>query len=262
RGHPTSIQEETDLAARLLPDDVFQTTREALHVLVDGRLPPLPVAALRRGDTPLIAMRPIVRVLRLPEIRCVHVTRSGHATVLAISGDDLSNTRREAEQVAALLGASPEIGDAPTRAALRSAAHDAVLHVATHGGSGSDGSAALKLADGPVSALEISARRIAPSLAVLSACDAAISDDPELAGSLGAGFLGAGSPHAVATLGRIFDAGAPEIATQFYRADGVADPVRALQAVQSRLVKTDNVDWPYFAVFGPDVCSEDVPEPR
>lgn len=261
RGHPTRVQAASDLAARLLPDKVFGTTRAALHVLIDGRLAPLPVAALRRGGTPLVAMRPIVQVLRLPETRCVHVTRSGHATVLATLGGKLSHTREEAEQVAALLGATSEIGDAATRAALRAAGHDAVLHVAAHGDVGPD-SAALVLADGPMSALEISVSRIAPSLAVLSACDAATSKDPELAGSLVAGFLGAGSQHVVATLSGIHDASAPEITTGFYRAGGVADPVRALARVQSELAETTNVDWPFFVVFGPDVCSGDVNESR
>jgi tetratricopeptide (TPR) repeat protein len=256
RGHPTDVEVASQLAALLLPDDVFRETRESLHVVVDGQLPPLPVAALRRGGTPLVAMRPIVRELRLPETRCVHVTRSGHATVLAYAGGDLSSTRREAEQVAPLLRAIPEIEGAATKAALLSAAHDAVLHVATHGKPGVDG-ATLKLADGEVSALEISARRIAPSLAVLSVCDAAVSDVPEFAGSLVAGFLGAGSQHVVATLSGISDDNAPEIATKFYRAGGVADPVRALARVQSELAKTSNVDWPHFVVFGPDVCPED-----
>jgi hypothetical protein len=102
--------------------------------------------------------------------------------------------------------------------------------------------------------------RRAPSLVVLSACDAAVSADSdfELAGSLASGFLGAGSQHVVATLGQITDSGAPEISTRFYRA-GVADPARALAAVQAELAKTGNRDWPYFAVFGPDVCPEGAP---
>jgi hypothetical protein len=258
RSRPTDVKVASAVAARLLPDDVFRETPDSLHVVVDGQLPPLPVAALRRGDTPLVALRPIVRELRLPETRCVHVTRSGHATVLADTDGNLPSTRREAEQVARLLQATPEIDGDATKAALLSAAHDAVLHVATHGKPGVDG-ATLKLADGEVSALEISARRIAPSLVVLSACDAAVSDAPEFAGSLVAGFLGAGSQHVVATLSAINDDTAPEITAMFYRAGGVADPVRALAKVQSELAKTSNVDWPQFVVFGPDVCPEDAP---
>lgn len=260
RGHPTGVELGSRLGALLLPDGVFRETREVLHVLVDGKLKGLPVVALRRGATPLIAMRPIVRVLRLPETRCVHVARSGHTTVLGVPDAKIPKARTEAEQVAGLLHTTSKTGAAATKDALLAARNDAVLHVAAHGMVGMDG-AALVLADGEVSALEISARQLAPSLAVLTACDGATSDDSELAGSLAAGFLGAGSQHVVATLRPISDAGALEISTKFYSAGGVADPARALATVQSVLAKTGNTDWPNIAVFGPDVCPEDGPNP-
>jgi tetratricopeptide (TPR) repeat protein len=262
RGHPTTeVKRASALGALLLPDVFFRKTPEVLHVVVDGRLGGLPVAALRHGATPLIAMRPIVRVLRLPKTRCVHVTRSGAATVLAPPDAKLPNAAREAEQVAALLHTTSKIGAAATKAALFAAADDRVLHVAAHSTIGMDG-ASLVLADGDVSALEILARPRAPSLAVLSACNTATSNDLdlELAGSLAAGFLGAGSQHVVATLQSVSDAGALEISTRFYSANGVADPARALATVQAELVQTPNIDWPYFAVFGPDVCLGDGPD--
>jgi hypothetical protein len=260
RGQPTDVQLATTAAARLLPNDVFRTTREALHVLIDGQIAGLPVAALRRRGVPLVAMRPIVNVLRLPEVGCVHVMRTGHATVLGDPSGKHPAMQKEAEQVASLLDASAAVGGAATRGALRAAAHDAVLHVASHGHIGGD-RAVLELADGDISALEISALQVAPSLAVLSACDAAVPADEhdfELADTLVAGFLGAGSQHVVATLSGVSDAGAPEVSTRFYRAGGRDNPVRALAAAQSELAKTDNVAWPSFAVFGPDVCPEDV----
>ena len=259
RGQPTTdVKRASDLGAWLLPDDAFRATREVLHVLVDGQLAGLPVAALRQGGTPLIALRPIVRVLRLPESRCVPMARPGHATVLGAPDATLPNAQQEAEQVAGLLHTTSKTGAAATSDALVDAKNDAVLHVAAHGTIGMDG-AAIRLADRDVSALEISALRVAPSLAMLSACDAATADDLELAGSLAAGFLGAGSQHVVATLRPITDAGALEISTRFYREGGVADPARALEAVQSALVKSGNVDWPYFTVFGPDVCLDGTP---
>jgi CHAT domain-containing protein len=201
-----------------------------------------------------------VRVLRLPETRCVHVARSGHATVLGAPDAKIPKARTEAEQVAELLHTTSKTGAAATKDALFAARNDAVLHVAAHGVVGMDG-AAIVLADGEVSALEISARQVAPLLTVLTACDAATSEDSELAGSLAAGFLGAGSQHVVATLRPISDAGAPEISMKFYSAEGVADPARALAAVQAELAKTSNTDWPNIAVFGPDVCPEDAPAP-
>jgi len=265
RSHPTDVKLASDLGTLLLPDDSFRKTREVLHVLVDGQLGGLPVAALRHGTTTLIEIRPIVRVLRLPETRCAHVTRSGAATVLAGPDDPngkLPNARKEAEQVAELLHTTRKVGAAATSDALFAAANNGVLHIAAHGAIKREG-AVLILADREVSALEISARRRAPSLVVLSACDAATASDREfeLAGSLVSGFLGAGSQHVVGTLRPITDAGALQISTRFYRAKGVADPARALAAVQSELAKThENIDWPYFTVFGPDVCLGDAPD--
>jgi tetratricopeptide (TPR) repeat protein len=258
RGRSTDIELASALGDLLLPDESFRTTPEVLHVVLDGQLGGLPMAALRRGDTPLITMRPVVRLLRLPETHCVDVSRSGHATVLAAPDAKLPNAVAEAEQVAGLLSTAAlhvtrEIGAGATSAALRAAKYDAVLHVAAHGTLGMDG-AALVLADREVPALEISALQVAPSLAVLSACNGAESDDQELAGSLAAGFLGAGSQHVVTTLRSVSDADALEISTRFYREGGVANPVRALAAVQSVLAKTNKREWPLWTVFGLDVC--------
>jgi CHAT domain-containing protein len=256
-GDPRYATQASDLGTLLLPDASFRATQDVLHVIIDGRLAGLPVAALRRGAKTLIEMRPITRVLRLPETRCVPAVSSGHATVLAAPNPDIPNARTEAEQVAALLHTT---SDAATKAALLAAGGDAVLHVAAHAVVGNDG-AAIQLADGEVSALEISARQLAPSLAVLSVCSAATSIDSELAGSLAAGFLAAGSQHVVATLQSITDSGALDVTTRFYRSGGVADPPRALQAAQIALMKT-RADWQYFVAFGSAVCREDALDRR
>lgn len=267
RGHSRDIEPASELGALLLPDRSFRATRDVLHVLIDGRLDAVPVAALRRGGKALIEMRPIVRMLWLPETRCVHAGGSGHATVLADPRNNLEKARTEGEEVARLLDATSKFGTAATKfgtaatkAALFDAAHDAVLHVAAHATTGKDGT--ILLADLEVSALEISAGQVAPALAVLSTCNAATSEDTELAGSLAAGFLAAGSQHVVATLRPVTDDGALDISKRFYLADGVADPARALEAVQAELMHTSNVDWPYFTVFGPDVCAENAPDHR
>ncbi|HEY0476699.1 MAG TPA: CHAT domain-containing protein [Kofleriaceae bacterium] len=261
RGRATDAVLASTLGALFVPDDAFRQTREVLHVLVDGRLQGFPVAALRHGTTLLLEMRPIVHLLRLPESPCVQVNRSGHATVLADPDGKSQDMRAEAEQVAGLLHTASETGPAATKSALLAAAHDSVLHVAAHGAIGTNSGAVVLAGKEEVSALEISALRLAPSLVVLSACDAARSHelDSELAGSLVAGFLGAGSQQVVATLRPVSDRGAPEITTKFYRAGGVADPALALARVQRDLAKTANADWPYFAVFGPDVCTKGAP---
>jgi tetratricopeptide (TPR) repeat protein len=259
--HPTNAVQAAALGARLLPEDAFRTTSETLHVVLDGRLAELPVAALRRGGAPLITFRPVVRHFRLPETPCIRVIRSGHATVLGDPRGDLDSARSEVERIAALLGATSKTGAAATKAALFAATNNAVLHVATRATRGVDGPG-LELADADVSALEISASHLAPSLAVLSSCDAATAneDDTELAGSLIAAFLSSGSQHVVATLLSVSDRDAFEVSTRFYRAGGVTDPVRALQAAQRQLLETSNVAWPQYTVFGPDVCLGDAPD--
>jgi CHAT domain-containing protein len=178
--------------------------------------------------------------------------------VLGDPRGDLQGARTEADQVAALLGTTSKTGSAATKAALFAAASDAVLHVAAHAGRGLDGPG-LQLAGGDVSALEISANHVAPSLAVLSSCDAAAAndDDIELASSLIAAFLSSGSQHVVATLLSVSDHEALDVSIRFYHAGGVTDPVRALQAAQRELLQTSNIAWPQYAVFGPDVCPDD-----
>lgn len=259
--HPNNVAQAAALGALLLPDDTFRATSESLHVVLDGRLAELPVAALRQGTTPLIAFRPIIRHLRLPETRCARVTRSGNATVLGDPRGDLPGARIEAEQIAGLLHTTSKTGAAATKTALFAAENDAVLHVATHLAPGVDGPA-LELADSDVSALEILARRRAPSLVVLSSCDAVAKKpgDNELASSLIASFLASGSQHVVATLLSVEDQYALDVMKGFYRADGVRSPARALQAAQLELLGTDNKAWPQFTVFGPDVCLEDAPD--
>ena len=104
-------------------------------------------------------------------------------------------------------------------------------------------------------ALEIAARRLAPSLVVLSTCIGAVPPRGDLAGSLAAAFVAAGADQVVATLRPVDDDGARELARRFYAAGGVDDPVRALADAQAALALTPNAEWPQFAVFGTDVCS-------
>jgi tetratricopeptide (TPR) repeat protein len=258
RGHPTKPEGAAALGALLVPAEDFRATQEALNVIVDGRLGSLPVPALRYGGIPLAHQRPIVRLLRLPEVPCAPAAPAGHATVIGNPTGDLYNAQIEAAQVAAQLGTTSVTGPAATKAALFAARGDAVLHLATHGALGANGMALVLAGHETVSAMEISARQLGPSLVVLSACDSATSSeqDLEFAGSLASGFLAAGSQRVVATLQSVADIGAFAVSTRFYEAGGVADPARALARVQAELANTSNTTWPYFAVFGSDVCSE------
>lgn len=287
QGRPSDAELAEHLGALLLPEDAFRKTSEVLHVVLDARLAGLPVAALRHRTGLLIKKRPIVYSLRLPERHCEPVDRKGRATVLGdppINHPGLSrlpDAGMEIREVAeslrttSKLEATSKTGTEATKAALFDAAGDAVLHVVTHGTATHDTAtrdtvdtdprtrgAGLVLADGEVYAMEIPLQRVAPSLVFLAACDGATSPGiPELSGSLVAGFLSAGSQHVIAMLGEVSDEGGRKISTSFYRADGVADPPRALFKVLAALAEaenTENTDWAKVVVFGPQVCTAGV----
>lgn len=219
----------SELGAWLIPDDAFRTTRDALYIILDGKLDNLPIAGLRRAGQPLGALRPLAWLLRLPEARCIAVSPPGRATVIGYAAasptgqpTDLARppipaAELEADQVAELLGTTSATGVRATSAALFAASGDAVLHVATHAGIRADDTAndaALTL-DRELPAFEILAHRVGPALAVLSVCNAARAADDERAGSLAAAFLGAGSRHVVATMGSVNDEPAREVAIRF-----------------------------------------------
>jgi hypothetical protein len=246
----------TELGDRLLPADTFDHPGETLHVLLDGLIADWPIAALRRRGQILPAVRPIVRHQRIPETPCIRPTRSGHSTVLANSVTELPGlpaAEHEAHEVALLLHTAAVVREAATSSALFAATADSVLHLALHTRVDAGGGA-LRLSDRVVYGPEISARGLGPSLAVLLTCKSAQSKDGEL--SLATAFLAAGSAQVVATLRDIDDRKTPELARRFYAAGGVRDPVRALAKVQAELSEPSahNGDWPYFAVFGDDVC--------
>jgi tetratricopeptide (TPR) repeat protein len=252
---PTEPTLAAELGARLVPAAAVRATRAPLHVLLDGPLASLPVVALRRDGRPLIATRPVVRMLRLPQIACTPARAPTRRTVIADAQSDLPDARREAAELSSVLGFSAAVGTAATRAALFQAAGSDVLHIAAHAVVGAGGGV-LELRDRSVSALEISAARLGPPLVMLSACGSASADDADLAGSLAAGFLAAGSNQVVATLRPVSDAGARRLTTRFYSAGGMTDPVRALARIQAELADTGDTDWPSFAVFGHDTCSD------
>jgi hypothetical protein len=254
-GAPTEPILASELGAQLVPAAAARVTPAPLHVLLDGPLASLPVVALRRDGRPLIAMRPVVRVLRLPQIACTPARVPIRRTVIADAWSDLSDARREAGELSSVLGFTAAVGVAATSTALFRAAGSDVLHVAVHAAVGTGGGV-LELRDRSVSALEISATRLGPPLVVLSACGSASAADTELAGSLAAGFLAAGSDQVVATLRPVSDAGARRLTTRFYSAGGMTDPVRALARIQAELADIGDTDWPRFAVFGHDTCSD------
>jgi pentatricopeptide repeat protein len=243
------------LGALILRDRMFRATSSALRVILDGPVSTLPVAALRRGGQPLIAVRPIVRAPRLSQLGCAPAAPPRRTVVIADARGDLPAARLEAQDLARSRGTTAALGPDATTGALFAVRPDDALHVAVHADVGAAGGY-LALYDQPVSALEIGARGLGPSLVVLAACDSAIAedDDVELATSLPTAFLASGSNQVVATLRPVSDPGAREIVGQFYRRGGLGDPVRALAKIQAALASSSNLDWASFVVFGRDTC--------
>jgi len=257
---PTSPELAESLGVKLLGAEAFRDTGETLFAVLDGPLAGAPIAALRAGGRPLIAIRPVVRAPRLSEVGCVAAPSGPRkAVVIADAQGDLPAAATEAIEVATRFGAQPAIGAAATGEALFAAAKDDLLHVAVHG-SIKLGVGTLLLHDRQVSALEIAGHGDGPALVVMSACVSGISDDGEQATSLANAFLAAGSAQVVATLRPVFDAGAGELTHRFYGEGGVGDPARTLARIQASLAATStNSDWPYFVLFGHDTCRKEPP---
>ena len=256
---PTEPAPAGDLGELILAGDTFRSTDDALHVLLDNALPQLSIAALRRNGQPLINVRPVIYVERVPDQPCVPALSTERVTVLADSKGDLSSAREEGADVAQMFHTEALFGKDATSKALFAAARATVLHVAGHAGLDRTGGGELRLYDRDVSALEISASKLAPAVVVLSACGSARAADPESVGSLATAFLIAGSTQVVATTKDIDDPATYTLARRFYQSGGAADPARTLARIQAELAKTSDTNWPRFAVFGRSVCSPRLP---
>ncbi len=251
---PTDHAAAGALGALVLPDELVRTTNEPLYVVLDAPLAAMPFVALRRNDQPVVVARPVLRAPRLPVASaCVARTGITSAVVLADAAGDLPDARRESSRVASMFRTTPLVGAAATSTALFAAKSDPLLHIAVHAEIDAGGGV-LKLHDRAVSAPEISASKLGPSLVVLSGCGTANAWDPELAGSLSTAFLAGGSERVVATLRSVSDAGTLEVTSRFYDAGGAEDPVRVLAKIQAGLAQSDNKEWPSFAVFGSTAC--------
>jgi len=252
---PTNRAIAEELGQLVLRDTIFRTTPESLRVVLDGPLSTLPVAALRRNGQPLIAVRPIIRAPRISEVACTpRPSQPRPAIILADAAGDLPGARAEAQEIAAALGTTGAVGAAATSTALYAANRNNLVHLAVHADIDADGGY-LALYDRKVHVLDVSAHKLGPGLVVLAACNSALSDDLELAGSLATAFLAGGSTQVMATLRPVSDTGAHELTARFYREGGANDPVRKLAKIQAALADSDNTDWPSFAVFGHDLCN-------
>lgn len=257
-GHPAESRGD-DLGTRLLGPEAFRATEEAVLLVLDSELGNLPAPALSSNGHPLIEFRPIVRAPRLSELGCVPAMTSPlRATVLANAGDDLPAATVEAQEVAARFGVTAQTGARATRQALLAAGPGELLHVATHVDLRLGGSF-VALHDESVSALEIANAGPGPRFAFLAACGSAVADDSEIAGSVAMAFLARGTPQVIATVQAVSDLDAARLSRAFYKDVAVKDPARALRRAQLQAAREHNQYWPFYMLFGHDICRKDLP---
>jgi hypothetical protein len=244
-----------------------------LVVVPHGALTYLPIAALVQassGGRYLIEDYSIVMLASasaLPLLRERAAARgSEQASVLAPLPAELPASREEASAVVhASPGAHAWVGDAATERVLRDAlARGGVVHVASHGvyEKRSPMFSGIRLAstrqavapddDGRLETHEVLAMSVHTPLVFLSGCETALgpawgtsferSDDYV---TLAQAFLFAGAQNVVATLWRIDDRSAADLAGRFSRALAGSSPAEALATAQRELIRGGTYRHPY-----------------
>ncbi|MEZ4359746.1 MAG: CHAT domain-containing protein [Kofleriaceae bacterium] len=252
RERPTDVTLAEKLGNLLLPTHFFRKTSAPLRLLLDEPLATIPFEALRLEGRPLIAYRPVIRILRPSHSACIPRDNPREAVFIADASGDLPSAKREAEAVARQRDGVVHVGPGATIAALQAAGAAHQLHLAVHS-TVDDMGGALVLHDGVVRAIDIAARGHGPARVILATCASAVAQEGNY--SLAMAFLTAGAQQVVATLRPVTDEGAAEVMREFYRRGGAEDPVHALASAQAALATTRNLDWPYFSAFGREFCS-------
>lgn len=251
-----------------------------LVIVPHGALVYLPFAALLdEAGSPMVeryAILHLASAAALPALRGRPLPAPGTvgpATVLAPFPRELPASRREAREVAGILGAPPQgvlVGAAATEAALRrSLAAPGVVHLATHGvmneanpmftrlelraGSAEDRGGTGQPGDGRLEVREILALEVAANLVYLSGCEtgragawASHFARGEDYATLAQAFLYAGARNVTATLWRISDPAAAVFAGRFHEALLDRDPVEALASAQRALRRDPRYADPYY----------------
>lgn len=200
-----------------------------------------------------------------PRMPLVPATFGAEVIVL----QSLPHAEREADSVAAILGAPPPLKgrDATERSVLQKLPMAGIVHLATHGYAYPEENRArnsfVALADGPgdddgvltVSEILDDARiQLTADLVVLSACETGLGDLKQAEGVVGLqrAFLAKGARSVVATLWQVSDEATLWFMTTFYRSwyrEG-RTKAEALRAAQNRLRRSARFSAPrYWAAF-------------
>jgi CHAT domain-containing protein len=248
-----------------------------LVLVPHGALSYLPFAALR---SPNVAGKPRYLVeqyslLTVGSASALSVLRARKlapigtdAAVLAPLPRDLPSTRDEADAVVREFGrARLSLGRDATEAAARGALLGSrIVHIASHGTLDPDSPmfSSVELAapreagahdddDGRLETHEVLGLDIRSRLVFLSGCETALGSSWSTSYSrrddyatLAQAFLFAGADNVVATLWRIDDRAAAELATQFYAGLATSSPFDALATAQRSLIRSGTYAAPYY----------------
>lgn len=237
----------------------------------------LPFAALRSPDRGtgshyLVEQYSLLTVGSAAALSAIRGRAPAHvaseAAVLAPLPDELPATRDEAEAVARKIeGARLSIGAAATEQAVRSALLQAsIVHIASHSTLDADSPmfSSVQLAvphgssdrpddDGRLETHEVLALEARARLVFLSGCETALGGSWSSGYSrradfatLGQAFLFAGARNVVATLWRIDDRAAAELAARFYDGLAASSPADALAEAQRTLIRSGRYATPYY----------------
>jgi tetratricopeptide (TPR) repeat protein len=220
-----------------------------IDLLIIGPLGRTPLAALRHGSALVTASTPLARVLGLRALRAPSLPNGG-SIVLGDPRNNLPAASQEASWVAERLGVSAVLGHNADRNAIAASRDAGLLHVAAHAIEGPSG-AALRLADGDLSASDVMAMAPTARVVVLASCASAAASDEAGWGSLAAAFVVAGAESVVATQWSVNDAEAAELVEALYEDTNAMrkDPARALAAAQTRLARRATATtWAAFTV--------------
>lgn len=253
------LKHRTDGILEQLYDKLFSPLKKQIYgrrlvVVPGGMLNSLPFHAFRNEGKYLIedsdvSYAPSANVwLQLRQKRSKPITNSllvGFADEkIPFVENEVRSLKKLAPEPTTLLGRAATF-DAFKLAASRSR----LIHMACHGLFRSDNAmfSSLHLADGWVTARDISAMKIATELVVLSACETASSETvagDELLG-LARGFLMAGAKSLIVSLWNVNDAATRRLMESLYmqiqRKEGVAASLRKAQ-----LAAIERYEHPYF----------------
>ncbi len=266
RADPDAADVAEELADSLLPSSMMPEPGSRLTIVTDDFLGEIPYAALRRAGRYLVqdhvlSYAPSLTALTVIDGRSR--VAGGSAIVLGDPAGDLAGAAREAEEVASMMGVEAHVGGDASLATFRAARAAPLLHVASHTGLGPSGPW-LALAEGPVGIDAILADRIGPQVVVLASCSSAAREGKGLWGSLGAGFLAAGSRQVLASLWSVDDHGTREFIRRFYAEGGATDSAGALARVQRIWVAGNRraFDWAPYVVLGAHEETRDIADEK